>query len=620
MPSLELLARLGVDGPEGIAWTTDRNLRITTCAGPVQAILEHHPDSVPGVTLGQFFRAEPSAAIVIDAHRRALEGQRVSFEIEVGRHHLRGRVTADTDENGTPRGCIGVAERLRRDTPTKEQLRQFFDQSVQMHCIGGGDGYFKRVNSAFEKILGFSPREMRSEPFLHFVHPEDRAATLQQFDRLARGEPMIQFETRFRRKDGSYRWLAWTSAPLRDGLLYASALDITDRKQAEDLFRRSLESAPDALIIVDQEGRIQLVNALAEQLFGYRREEMSGQSIEMIIPEQLRARHRQHRSEYANQPRIRPMGAGVELVALRKDGTTFPAEISLGPMKTETGFLVLSAIRDITERKRAEQALREKRAELLAAQRIHERLLPQTPPSLPGFDIYGATLAAEFAGGDYFDYFPMLDQAFVTAVGDVTGHGFGSALLMAHTRSELRSWVRARRDVNEVLERLNDDLVIETEEHIFVTLLLVCLHPNSRRLCYSSAGHPPGLILDSSGRLKHKLCSTGLPLGILAEERYAKGGPIDLEPGDLVLLMTDGVLEAESADQEMFGYERVLAVVRDNRHEPAREILDRLFSAVRTFNGNGKLSDDVSAVLIKCDPLASWTPPRPRGTRGSGQT
>jgi serine phosphatase RsbU (regulator of sigma subunit) len=258
-------------------------------------------------------------------------------------------------------------------------------------------------------------------------------------------------------------------------------------------------------------------------------------------------------------------------------------------------------VEDITERWRAEQALRETEVQLLAAAKIQERLLPAAPPLVPAFDIAGAVYPAAFTAGDFFDYLAMPDGNVGFVVSDVSGHGFGPSLLMASASTLFRLLAETHLDLGEIMAKVNRFLAKETDDDEFVTLLLVCLNPRTGSIVYASAGHPPGYVLDASGAVKAQLQSTGFPLAVSPDSAFPVAGPVKLDPGDIVLLMTDGLHDAASLDGAAYGSGRVLEIVRANRTKTASAIINNLYRDVCEFSHREKPVDDVTLVVIKVE-------------------
>jgi PAS domain S-box-containing protein len=241
--------------------------------------------------------------------------------------------------------------------------RSFLESALDCIIVMDATGRVREFNPASERVFGFTRAEVIGKELAELIIPPRMRDRHRQglAHYLETGEgPLLgrMIEIEALRRDGAeiLVQLAITALEIDGAPIFTAHLrDITELKRAEERFHIAVEAAPSGMIMADKEGRIVLVNAHAERLFGYSREELIGRPVDMLVPERLRAKHLSFRSGYVHQPSARPMGAGRYLLALRKDGSEVPVEIGLSPIKTAQGVMVLSAIVDITERVRSDR-------------------------------------------------------------------------------------------------------------------------------------------------------------------------------------------------------------------------------------------------------------------------
>jgi PAS domain S-box-containing protein len=297
---------------------------------------------------------------IVDAIRRASRGQ-LSMPAELGAglfRELQTKLAARTESETALRA-------------SEERARALLDAMPDALVVVDGRGRIEVANGPTQRLFGYGPGELIGQSIAVLVperfrgshedlvggfmkHPRARA--------VGSGIPLSG-----RRKDASEFAVDISLSPIatpHGPAVVAAIRDITDFRDADDLRRKSdrvlrsvLESAPDAMVVVNSQGRVQIVNSRTEQLFGYTRSELLGMSVDDLVPASLRSTHAAHRARFFRDPELRPMGRGLELFGRRRDGTEFPVDISLSPLPTDEGLLVIAAVRDVTDRKLAEKQL-----------------------------------------------------------------------------------------------------------------------------------------------------------------------------------------------------------------------------------------------------------------------
>lgn len=266
---------------------------------------------------------------------------------------------------------------LTREIAANEKRWRWLLENVELVVVGlDAAGRVDYVNPHFLSLTGYTAEEVLGQPwFERFVPEEQRAAARREFQELLERRGSPRYESPLLTKGGWQLLVKWSVVTLRDpagNVVGALGIgeDLTARRSAEQKFELAVQASPTALILVDERGWMLLANKQTEKLFGYSARELIGRPVEILVPESLRGAHPGHRAAFGASPSARPMGAGRDLFARRKDGSDFPVEIGLSPIQAKEGLLVLTAVVDITERRRSEDELRRHRQELAHVARV----------------------------------------------------------------------------------------------------------------------------------------------------------------------------------------------------------------------------------------------------------
>ena len=604
-------------------WEQDPDGYYSYSSAAVTQILGYSPNEVLGKHYTEFLTPEDKAN-----QQRYATSHRPFYALLSHYQHKDGRSIL-TESTGLPiinaEGKLLKWRGVDRDITARmhfqdalieseQRIRLIIESSLDAIVIMDSYGIINDWNHPAEKMFGWTKNEAVGQRLEQLIIPpaqrDAHRQGLEQFLRTGHG-PLLNrlIEQTAIRSDGTEFPVELSFSPLKVGNAYIFSgfiHDITERKRLEHRFRQAVESSPNAIIMVDESGTIVMVNAQAEASFGYLRTELIGQPIEILVPERFRSAHVGFRQAYLAIPVSRPMGVGRELYGLRKNGVEFPVEIGLSLIDSHEETLILTTIVDITTRKATEAAIRQAQvnlaiaqSEIKIAQRIQASLSPSAPIKSSHFEVTGYCLPADQVGGDYFDYFYRNEDRLDMIIADVSGHSVGPALFMVETRSAIRTQASGLGTPSETLSVLNNFLFEDLDRSdYFITLFYLQYDITTQHLSFANAGHPPPLLLSPFQTECRQLDADGLILGVnknvIFEEKTTR-----LSQGDLILLYTDGLTEAENADGEFFGLKRVSDILVQHAQQSPQAIIEVLLEQLRQFRRSASFNDDITLMVFK---------------------
>lgn len=499
---------------------------------------------------------------------------------------------------------------------SEERFRQMAELSGEWLWEQDPNGFYTYSSVAVNQILGFGQDEIVGKHYTELLTPQDKA---NQTNFSTSQQSFFALLNHYRHKDGHQVITESTGLPITDEngqLLRWRGVDrdITARIQfqnalidSEKRTRLIIESSLNAIVIMDSYGIVTDWNQQAEVMFGWLANEAIGQRLdELIMPQRFRHSHRQGLRTFLETGKGPILNRQVEQIAKRRDGSEFPVELSVSPLKLGNTYIFSGFIHDISSRKRAERKIRQAQVDLAVAQnemkiaqQIQAGLSPTGSIKTSELEVTGVCLPADKVGGDYYDYFYRDDTHLDLVIADVSGHSIGPGLFMVETRSALRVQTDPAVMPAETLTVLNDFLFKDLDRaDYFISLFYLQVDLVQERICYANAGHPPPLLFNRFTTQFTELDADGLLVGIQSDVIFEQKSAL-LTQGDIILFYTDGIIEAENVDQEFFGIERVKAILCQHAAEKPDAIIEAMFAELQVFCGASTFNDDITLMIFK---------------------
>jgi len=439
--------------------------------------------------------------------------------------------------------------------------------------------------------------------FRDIVYPKDSDRTLREIQSyVSKGIENYTQVYRIVTKDGDVRWIEDRTSVVEDeetGNRYHQGIviDIDQKKEAEDKvhkneekYRRIVETAEEGFLLMDEYMKIVDLNAAYSRMVGISRNKIIGKSLFDMVTKEYHALFTTD-----GESLLRQKNPEFECNILSFDGRKIPVLIHANTLNDDSGGIIgkMAFVTDMTEHKKA----------LALAGEVQRSLLPHLNPQIDGLDISGKNVACNEIGGDYFDFFwdpDTLQSPFTAVVGDITGHGVDSALLMATARAFLRMRASQPGSIKDIVTEMNHHLTEDVyDTGNFMTLFYLTINADRSHIEWIRAGHEPAWLYDPDNESFEELKGPGLALGIDKSFTYQVNQKTGLKKGQVIIIGTDGIWEGHNKSGEMFGKHRLKEIVRENAAFSSEKILNEIFQEYTQFIQGTQPEDDVTLVAIK---------------------